>query len=303
MGLVLVLAVGFLPYLWYGSFWKPALRDTWLEKIQTSTFFWRILRIYLFSSFLKFCFGLQVLGLTGGIGCGKSTAARMLRKTDKRNLRRTVHVIDLDVLAAEVQRPGQPAFKQISSAFGPKIIDSKGTIDRAKLGQLVFNDNNLRKQLNSIMNKHMLKEICHKIFIAFWRDGAKAVLLDAPLLFESKLSFVCDRTICVISEESIQIERVMKRNPELDAISVKQRIKAQMPLADKAKLADDILDNRRTISEHNLEQQIVKWWNKHSLGQYAGPSRLALILSILLYIGVVLCHSIFEALQYYLYIK
>jgi hypothetical protein len=85
----------------------------------------------------------------------------------------------------------------------------------------------------------MLKEICHKIFIAFWRDGAKAVLLDAPLLFESKLSFVCDRTICVISEESIQIERVMKRNPELDAISVKQRIKAQMPLADKAKSNPD----------------------------------------------------------------
>lgn len=165
-----------------------------------------------------------VIGLTGGIASGKSTVANML-------IEKGITVIDADIIAKQAVEKGMPAHRQIIDEFGEDILLPNGDIDRKKLGALVFTNEQKRLALNAIVHPAVRQEMLNR------RDKAIAnreafVVLDIPLLFESKLESLVDKIIVVSVTEELQLERLMKRNQltEEEAVS---RIRAQMPLEEK----------------------------------------------------------------------
>ncbi|MGZ0086683.1 dephospho-CoA kinase [Caldibacillus thermoamylovorans] len=180
------------------------------------------------------------IGLTGGIASGKSTVSAMMRQLG-------LPVIDADEAARAVVRPGEDAYRQIVAAFGPGILQKNGDIDRAKLGAIVFRDEAERTKLNAIVHpavrRRMLAEKEELV-----RAGAKTIVLDIPLLFESGLTDWVDKVLVVFVDEETQLRRLMARNgfTKEEALA---RIRAQWPLAEKVKRADAVLDNNGTIEE------------------------------------------------------
>ncbi|QHC05036.1 MULTISPECIES: dephospho-CoA kinase [Anoxybacillaceae] len=193
------------------------------------------------------------IGLTGGIASGKSTISHMLKEFG-------IPVVDADLIAREVVRVGEEAYKQIVKEFGSEILQENGEINRTKLGAIVFHHEEKRKRLNAIVHPAVRKKMLEQKE-AFLRNGANAVVLDIPLLIESQLFHLVDKIIVVYVDEAIQLERLIKRNglAKEDAVA---RIRAQMPLSDKKSYADAVIDNNGTI-ERTREQllYILKMWN------------------------------------------
>ena len=183
---------------------------------------------------------LLTIGLTGGIASGKSTVAAMFRDLH-------IPVIDADEIAHRVTAIDGEAYQSIVETFGSDILDSNGAIDRRKLGAIVFHDEQKRKQLNAIVHplvrKHMLQQKEQ-----YARKGEKAVVLDIPLLFESKLEHLVDRILVVYVDEQTQLRRLCERNG-FSVEEARARMKAQMPLGEKRKKADAVIDNNGTIEE------------------------------------------------------
>ncbi|AJH24954.1 MULTISPECIES: dephospho-CoA kinase [Bacillus] len=193
-----------------------------------------------------------VIGLTGGIASGKSTVARML--IDKK-----ITVIDADVIAKQAVEKGMPAYRQIVEAFGKDILLENGDIDRKKLGSIVFTDEQKRLKLNQIVHPAVRAEMLKQ------RDEAIArkeqfVVLDIPLLYESGLDYLVGKVLVVTVPADIQLKRLMERNSltEEEAMS---RITSQMPLADKTKKADAVIDNSGSLehTKHQLEEVLSGW--------------------------------------------
>ncbi|MED5048959.1 dephospho-CoA kinase [Bacillus siamensis] len=193
-----------------------------------------------------------VIGLTGGIASGKSTVARML--IDKK-----ITVIDADVIAKQAVEKGMPAYGQIVESFGKDILLENGGIDRKKLGSIVFTDEQKRLMLNQIVHPAVRAEMMKQ------RDEAVArkerfVVLDIPLLYESGLDYLVGKVLVVTVPADIQLKRLMKRNSltEEEAMS---RITSQMPLADKTKKADAVIDNSGSLdyTKHQLEEILSSW--------------------------------------------
>ena len=183
---------------------------------------------------------LLTIGLTGGIASGKSTVAAMFRDLH-------IPVIDADEIAHRVTAIDGEAYQSIVETFGSDILDSNGAIDRRKLGAIVFHDEQKRKQLNAIVHplvrKHMLQQKEQ-----YARRGEKSVVLDIPLLFESKLEHLVDRILVVYVDEQTQLRRLCERNG-FSVEEARARMKAQMPLGEKRKKADAVIDNNGTIEE------------------------------------------------------
>ncbi|MED4299407.1 dephospho-CoA kinase [Geobacillus stearothermophilus] len=186
------------------------------------------------------------IGLTGGIASGKSTVSAMMRELG-------LPVIDADEAARAVVRPGEEAYRQIVAAFGPGILRADGEIDRAKLGAIVFNDEQQRKVLNAIVHPAVRKKMLAEKE-AHIRSGAKTVVLDIPLLFESGLTHWVDKVLVVYVDDDVQLRRLMARNgfTEEEALA---RIRSQWPMAEKVKRADAVIDNNGTIEE--TRQQLL----------------------------------------------
>ncbi|MED3843772.1 dephospho-CoA kinase [Geobacillus stearothermophilus] len=180
------------------------------------------------------------IGLTGGIASGKSTVSAMMRELG-------LPVIDADEAARAVVRPGEESYRQIVAAFGPGILRADGEIDRAKLGAIVFNDEQQRKVLNAIVHPAVRKKMLAEKE-AHIRSGAKTVVLDIPLLFESGLTHWVDKVLVVYVDDDVQLRRLMARNgfTEEEALA---RIRSQWPMAEKVKRADAVIDNNGTIEE------------------------------------------------------
>ncbi|NSL51520.1 dephospho-CoA kinase [Calidifontibacillus erzurumensis] len=193
-----------------------------------------------------------IIGLTGGIASGKSTVAKMLKNYG-------IPIIDADVIAREVVEVGEEAYYKIVEAFGKDILHEDGTIHREKLGAIVFNDEEQRKKLNSIVHpavRTRMNELKQK----YIEGGEKTIVLDIPLLFESKLTHLVDKIILVYVDYDVQVKRLMERN-HFTREQAEARIKAQMPLKDKISLADAVLYNNGTISEteKQLAEVLKKW--------------------------------------------
>jgi dephospho-CoA kinase len=195
----------------------------------------------------------QVIGITGGIASGKSSVSQFIQTELKAT------VIDADLAARAVVEPGEDAYYQVIQVFGEEILQADGSINRAKLGEIIFNDKDKRLILNSIVHPAVRQEMLKQKEAAFQR-GETAVFMDIPLLFESKLTSMVDHTLLVYVDEIVQKERLMKRNGYTDAEAI-ARIQSQMPLAEKKILADAVIDNNGdfTETERQVKEVLNRW--------------------------------------------
>lgn len=184
---------------------------------------------------------MEVIGLTGGIGTGKSTVSKFLRE-------RNFAIVDADKISREVVEPGKPLLKELEEAFGSEIIMDDGSLNRKGLAAIVFNDVEQRKLMDSIMHKEILAEM-RRVMEDYQAQGIhQGVIIDAPLLFEIGLEKWCDQVWLVTADMDIRIHRVCLRDnakPE----EVEARIRNQMSDEEKRKLSDEILDNSGTLED------------------------------------------------------
>lgn len=182
------------------------------------------------------------VGLTGGIASGKSTVADMFAE-------RGVPVIDTDVIAREVVEPGQPALDEVRNRFGDDIVDAAGNLDRAALRQLIFADDEARRDLEAILHPRIGAETRRQSEAA----DAPYQLIVVPLLTESALLKFVDRVLVVDCDETRQIERLLAR----DAESVEQArriLNAQASREQRLAIADDVINNDEGLS--HLREQV-----------------------------------------------
>ncbi|MEM5015922.1 dephospho-CoA kinase [Metabacillus indicus] len=193
------------------------------------------------------------IGLTGGIASGKSTVSNMFKEAN-------IPVIDADIIARQVVEQGAPAYRLIAEAFGSGILQEDGSIDREKLGSIIFQNANEREKLNSIVHPAVRKEMLRQKEEAE-ASGEAAVVLDIPLLFESKLTHLADVTLVVYVNPDVQLSRLMKRNG-LSEEDAKWRIASQLPLNEKKDQADEVIDNNGTIEETKKQfHTLLEKWN------------------------------------------
>ena len=194
-----------------------------------------------------------VIGLTGGIASGKSTVSQMFREL-------SIPVIDADIIAREVVEKGKPAYNKIVEVIGTEVLQEDGELDRPKLGSVVFYNEEKRLQLNKIVHPAVREEM-NKQKEMYIKERMQAVVLDIPLLFESKLTSLVDRVLVVAVKPHTQLERLMKRN-NFSEEEATARIQSQMPLEEKVKNADEVINNDGTIMGTKTQlQAILKKWN------------------------------------------
>ena len=194
-----------------------------------------------------------VIGLTGGIASGKSTVSQMFQGFH-------VPVIDADVIAREVVEPGKEAYNEIVAAFGKEVLGENGELDRPKLGSIVFHNEEKRLLLNGIVHPAVREEMNAQKDM-YIREKAQAVVLDIPLLFESKLTGLVNEILLVYVDSETQLTRLMERNNFTEE-EAKARIASQMPLEDKITLADKVINNNGTMEETKAQlSRILKEWN------------------------------------------
>ncbi len=188
-----------------------------------------------------------IIGLTGGIGCGKSTIAEWFVELG-------AALIDTDVIAHEMSRSGSPAMQDVASVFGPEFLTGDGALDRVKMRQLVFADSEKRKQLESIFHPRIRAEVMRRIQQV--SNDAPYILLAVPLLFESNAyADVVARSLVVDCSEETQIQRVMDRSSMAEA-QVRAIIASQMSRSERVNRATDLIDNGRSL-EHARQQVLA----------------------------------------------
>lgn len=186
----------------------------------------------------------KIIGLTGGIATGKSTVTKFL-------IGMGFKVIDADKIARKVVEVNYPAYEVIVKEFGREILTEDLTIDRKKLGSIVFNDKGKREKLNSIVHPRVFQEM--RKLISNYCHIEKLVFLDIPLLIEELSLFKeynidIDEIWLVYTDEEIQIERLMKRD-SLSYNDARKRVNSQIPIKTKKKYANKIIDNNKNIEE------------------------------------------------------
>lgn len=198
---------------------------------------------------------MPVIGLTGNIGSGKSTVARRLESLGAK-------VIDADRVAREVVRAGTPALKDIVKNFGPEVLNTDGTLDRKKMGAIVFADPRARARLNEITHPRIKDAIYREI--EKHRSSAKprtckekVLVIDAPLLIETGIHHDVDEVWVVKINEDKQVERLAERDG-LTPGEVRKRLAAQMPQEEKLKYARRVIDNSGDL--HQTEKQVDRHW-------------------------------------------
>lgn len=185
-----------------------------------------------------------IVGLTGGIATGKSTVSAIFQSHG-------IPVIDADILAREIVEPGEPALQEIAETFGKDYLKDDGTLDRPKLGKRVFSDPEALADLNRITHTQIHQRFLKRVKL-YQQSNIPIVIYDMPLLFECKYSNVVDCTVVVYTSEKMQLERLIKRN-QFSQKEAQRRINSQIPIEEKKKLGDYLIDNSKTI-EHTKNQ-------------------------------------------------
>ncbi|MCR1899873.1 dephospho-CoA kinase [Irregularibacter muris] len=194
---------------------------------------------------------MKVIGLTGGIASGKSTASSILRKFG-------ATIIDADLLAREVTEKGQPTLEKIIKTFGREILKDDGTLNRKALGKIVFDHREKLLKLNEIIHP-AVNQRAKTLFQQEKEKGKKKVVYDCPLLMEENLYSMVDTVWLIYVDETTQLSRLMKRDGFTREEAIK-RIKSQMPLDDKLKLANIVIENNGSVEE--LEKKLRKYWHE-----------------------------------------
>ena len=191
---------------------------------------------------------MKLIGLTGGVGTGKSTVAEMLRELG-------ATVIDADEATHAVYAPGTAGFDAVVAEFGPDFVRD-GAIDRQKLGALVFNDEDARRRLNAIVHPLVREWMAARTAEAAER-GDEIVVQDVPLLFESGLEVLFSSVLLVYAPEDVQLDRLV-RGRGVPVNRARAMIAAQMPIDDKRRRAHHIVDNSGTIEQ--TRRQVEEIW-------------------------------------------
>ena len=194
---------------------------------------------------------MKIIGLTGGIGSGKTSVAAKLRALGAR-------VFDADEAAKNAVLPGTEGFFKVVESFGPQIVDADGKLNRMALAEIVFNDKESLKRLEEIIHSYVWQET-DKFLNACREAGERAVILDIPLLIECGWHQKVDEVWLVVLPVEKQIMRTMKRSG-MTAEAVQARIAVQMPLDEKKKYATLVIDNSGAWEE--TEKQVITAWEK-----------------------------------------
>lgn len=189
---------------------------------------------------------MTLVGLTGGIATGKSTVAGMFKRCG-------AVVIDADALAREVVQPGKPAWREIVKAFGKTVLNPDRTLNRPALGTKVFGHPAKLRQLEHMIHPRVAREQRRLTRQAVRKDPNAVVIYDVPLLFEAGIDERVDTTIVVTADRETQIARLKKRNG-LSRAEALRRINSQMPLAQKRRRANYVLNG--TLSLPELRKQV-----------------------------------------------
>lgn len=187
----------------------------------------------------------KILGVTGGIATGKSTVVDIFRAHG-------FPIIDGDLIAREVVVPNSPGLAAIVGSFGKEILTEEGTLDRKKLGRIVFQEEAKLNLLNQVLNPFIRSEILRQLQEA----EAPLVIADIPLLFEGHYDQYVDQVAVVYLPESLQVQRLMERD-NFSQESAMQRIRSQMPIDEKRNRADIVFDNQGTRQQ---TKKIVEDW-------------------------------------------
>jgi dephospho-CoA kinase len=190
----------------------------------------------------------KLIGLTGGVGSGKSTVAAMLRELG-------AEVLDADEAAHAAYEPGSPGFDAVVREFGRDYVRD-GRIDRKKLGELVFHDPDARQRLNAIVHPLVREWMVRRTAEAAERDFA-IVVQDVPLLYENGLESLFNSVVLVYVSEELQLERLVEGRG-IDADRALAMIAAQMPIEKKRELAHHVIDNSGTIDQ--TRSQVEEMW-------------------------------------------
>ena len=193
----------------------------------------------------------MLIGLTGGIACGKTTVAEMLSQLG-------ALVVDADQVARDVVAPGSEGLDALSQAFGPDVLDPSGHLDREALGRRVFADESLLKTLNEILHPRIAMESLRQIQEAMSAEPP-LVVYDAALLIETGREDDFRPLVVVTTTPQLQQARLMARD-HLSAEEAIQRINSQMPVAEKAALADHVIKN--DLDREDTRAQVLRMWTR-----------------------------------------
>lgn len=183
------------------------------------------------------CTRARVIGLTGQSGAGKTTVSRVFSQNG-------FAVIDADIISREVTQKGQPCLTELSEAFGSDIINSDGTLNRKRLGSIVFSDREKLRQLNGIIYPYIIYRIISRID-KLSEEGRELILLDAPTLFEANADDLCDLIISVTADESIRMSRIIARD-NITTEAAKKRFESQYSEHFFVNHSDFVIINNKT---------------------------------------------------------
>ncbi len=191
----------------------------------------------------------MIIGITGSIGSGKTTAAKLFS-------RHWYNRIDADEIAHELMKRNSVAYKEVVNNFGNKILDKNKNINKKKLGDLVFNNSSKLKKLNSIMHPIIILNIKKRIAEIKKRCPAKTrIVIDAPLLLETEAKNLIDKVIVIKCNKG----NILKRNKKFPKEQIERILKSQMPLNEKLKYADFLINNNKDLNHlKNQVERIIK---------------------------------------------
>ena len=205
---------------------------------------------------------MRIIGLTGGIACGKSTVTAVLQSEG-------VRVIDCDLISRQVVQPGQTAYNNIVAAFGTDILLPDGNLDRPLMRSIVFDDPKKRRLLSGAIGSQIQREIFVQLFSS-WCSGSRIVVIDAPTLYETQMQWMCAEVVVVALSEEAQLQRVMNRD-KCSESAARKIMNAQLPTDQKVAQANRVLWNDGTIQE--VQEQTRKLVSSLN-SQYGGGNLL-----------------------------
>lgn len=190
-----------------------------------------------------------VIGLTGGIGSGKTTVSNLFA-------RHGIEVVDADEVARQVVAPGKPLLKQLANTFGEDVLQADGSLNRARLRELAFTSNERKAQLNALMHPVIREQLLHQLAVA----RSPYVLLSAPLLLENNLDRYCQRVLVIDLPEASQKARTLARD-QVSAAQIETIMASQCSRTERLQRADDVIDN--SGSADLLKDQVNRLHQKY----------------------------------------
>lgn len=190
-----------------------------------------------------------VIGLTGGMGSGKSTALRVFKRLG-------AHVIDADKLARQAVMPGRPAWLAIKERFGPKVFYKNNRLNRKKMARIAFDDKKALKDLTAIIHPEVLRRERELVAEIAEKDKNAVIVIDAPMMIESGSHKWKNALVVMDTSRENQIKRLLKTG-RFTRTQIEKRIAAQMPLSKKLRLADYVIDNNGTPAQRRKKAEEV----------------------------------------------